>query len=45
MIYRLLRSLAELASGLDCRRCGEDIPRADEFGLAEGVCRGCRVEL
>ena len=44
MIYKLLRSLVDRASGRDCRRCGEDIPRADEFGVSEGVCGGCRVD-
>jgi len=44
MIYKLLRSLTELASGRDCRRCGENIPSADEFGVSEGVCSGCRVD-
>ncbi len=43
MIYTLLRSLFGLASGRDCRRCGEAVAPADPFGVSEGVCRGCRL--
>jgi hypothetical protein len=43
MIYKLLRSLLDGASGRTCRCCGDVIVRADEFGVSEGVCSGCRI--
>jgi len=42
MMYALLRSLFSLESGRRCRVCGEGVSPADEFGVSEGVCRGCR---
>jgi hypothetical protein len=41
-IYGTLRALVGLESGRWCRRCCEVIPRSDEFGLSESVCRACR---
>ena len=38
-IYRLIRSLAGLESGRNCRVCGDPIERADAFGLSESICR------
>ena len=38
----VLRGIADLESGYWCRRCGESIPRDDQFGQSETVCRGCR---
>ncbi len=41
-IYKLLRALVGLETGLDCRRCFRAIQREDEFGRSEGVCDACR---
>lgn len=43
MIYKLIRTLASLEAGRDCRRCTEPIVPRDQFGLSEGVCSSCRL--
>ena len=42
MVYKVLRALAGLESGRECRVCGETIRPKDLFGLGEGVCQACR---
>jgi hypothetical protein len=42
MIYPLPRARVKLESGRPCRRCGAPISPLDPFGVAEGVCPGCR---
>jgi hypothetical protein len=40
-LWRYFLSIAA-ESGRWCRRCGETIGRADQFGRSEGVCGPCR---
>jgi hypothetical protein len=42
-VLKLLPAVAGSDRGNNCRRCGESIPAADEFGVSEGVCRPCRL--
>jgi hypothetical protein len=42
MLYNLLSTLFGLASGRSCRSCGEPVVPSDQFGMSEGICRGCR---
>lgn len=42
MIYRLLRAMAMLESGIVCRACGNGVARKDELGISEAVCSACR---
>jgi hypothetical protein len=39
---KLLKALAGLEAGRECRVCGDAISRKDDFGLSEGVCAPCR---
>ena len=41
-IYKLLRALVGLETGLNCRRCYDAIDHTDYFGRSEGVCHVCR---
>jgi hypothetical protein len=41
-IYKLLRVLVGLETGVGCRRCDDAIEREDLFGRSEGVCHACR---
>jgi hypothetical protein len=42
-VLKLLLTVAGSDSGSNCRRCGESMPAADEFGVSEGVCGPCRL--
>ena len=42
MPYKLFRAMAMLASGRECRVCGEQVAPSDPFGVSEGVCAACR---
>ena len=42
MPYKLFRAMAMLASGRDCRVCGDPVAPSDPFGVSEGVCAPCR---
>jgi hypothetical protein len=42
--WKVFRALWGLESGRHCRRCGESIPAADEFGMSEAVCTACRLD-
>lgn len=43
MVYKIVLALTSRSSGRDCRACNDSIPRADRFGVSEGVCAGCRL--
>lgn len=42
-IYRMIRAMAGIETGRNCRTCGEPIERRDRFGMSEGVCSACRM--
>lgn len=42
-VWRVLRALAGVESGVSCRSCAETVAGNDPFGLSEHVCRPCRA--
>jgi hypothetical protein len=42
VFYKLMKALAGLESGRECRVCRQTISPKDDFGLSEGVCEPCR---
>jgi hypothetical protein len=42
-VRMLIRALAGVETGRECRWCEEPIGRDDRFGMSEGVCRPCRA--
>jgi hypothetical protein len=43
-LWKLLRAFAGRATISACRRCGDGIPVADQFGTSESVCLVCRLD-
>jgi hypothetical protein len=43
-VWKVIRAMARLEDGRDCRDCGEAIHAGDPFGMSEAVCRACRRE-
>jgi formylmethanofuran dehydrogenase subunit E len=41
-VWKIMRALAGVEHGSDCRSCGESIQRRDAFGRSERVCTPCR---
>ena len=41
-VFKIMRALAGVEHGSDCRSCGESIQRNDPFGRSERVCAPCR---
>jgi hypothetical protein len=41
-VWKIMRALAGVEHGSDCRSCGESIHRRDSFGRSERVCTPCR---
>jgi formylmethanofuran dehydrogenase subunit E len=41
-VWKIMRALAGVENGSDCRSCGESIHRHDSFGRSERVCTPCR---
>jgi formylmethanofuran dehydrogenase subunit E len=41
-IWKIMRALAGVEHGSNCRKCGESIQRNDPFGRSERVCMPCR---
>lgn len=41
-VWKIMRALAGVENGSDCRSCGEAIQRTDSFGRSERVCTPCR---
>jgi hypothetical protein len=41
-IWKLVRTLSGLESGVSCRRCSQAIFDDDPFGVSETVCSPCR---
>ncbi|MDP9069466.1 MAG: hypothetical protein M3N53_14150 [Actinomycetota bacterium] len=42
-VWNVMRSMAGIETGRDCRRCQEPLSRRDGFAMSEGVCSPCRV--
>jgi hypothetical protein len=41
-VWKIMRALAGVEHGSNCRCCGESIQRHDSFGRSERVCSPCR---
>jgi len=41
--FKLIRVLAGIEAGRECRSCREPIDARDAFGMSEGVCVPCRA--
>ena len=41
-VWKIMRALAGVENGADCRSCGEAIHPHDAFGRSERVCTPCR---
>jgi hypothetical protein len=41
-VWKIMRALAGVEHGSNCRTCGESIQRNDPFGRSERVCTPCR---
>lgn len=42
-MWNLVRSMAGIETGRNCRRCNEPLERRDGFAMSEAVCAPCRV--
>lgn len=43
-VWRVIRAMARLEGGRECRGCGESLTAGDPFGMSEAVCGPCRRE-
>jgi formylmethanofuran dehydrogenase subunit E len=41
-VWKIMRALAGVENGTNCRKCGESIHKQDPFGRSERVCDPCR---